>query len=408
MNHTATRCGPKLSALGAIVTDMTTTESIKAFRIDIPQSDLDDLGRRLRHTRFPAPLPGDDWNTGVPVAYLRGLVQYWQHRYDWRKAEAELNAYPQFTTEIDGQNVHFLHVRSPEPDALALVLTHGWPGSFVEFLDVIGPLTDPRSYGGDPADAFHLVIPTLPGFGFSGPVTDAGWDTSHIATAWAELMRRLGYHRYGAQGGDIGAAVSPEVGRVAPQQVVGVHVNGGPGPMPALPLPENELASLSDLERDRVQRISAFMTEEFGYIAIQSTRPQTLAYGLTDSPVGQLAWIIDKFREWTHPRTALPDDIIDRDWLLTNAMIYWLTATGGSSAYVGYAQAGGWGAPKQPSGVPTAVIVFAHDVGIRRYAETGNTITHWVDVKDQGGHFAALEEPHLLTTDVRAFFRDLR
>lgn len=342
------------------------------------------------------------------MAYLRGLVEYWQHRYDWRKAEAALNAYPQFTTEIDGQNVHFLHVRSPEPDALALVLTHGWPGSFVEFLDVIGPLTDPRSHGGDPADAFHLVIPTLPGFGFSGPVSGAGWDTTHIATAWAELMRRLGYHRYGAQGGDIGAAVSPEVGRVAPQQVVGVHVNGGPGPMPELPLPEGELASLTDLERDRVQRISAFMTEEFGYIAIQSTRPQTLAYGLSDSPVGQLAWIIDKFREWTHPRTALPDEIIDRDRLLTNVMIYWLTATGGSSAYVGYAQTGGWGAPKQPSGVPTSAIVFAHDVGIRRYAKTGNTITRWVDIEDRGGHFAALEEPELLSSDIRTFFRDLR
>ena len=289
MIQNARRCGQKLSSLDGMVMDMTTTESIKAFRIDIPQSDLDDLAERLRNTRFPAPLHGDDWDTGVPVGYLRGLVEHWQHRYDWRIAEAGLNEHPQFTTDIDGQNVHFLHVRSPEPDALALVLTHGWPGSFVEFLDVIGPLTDPRSHGGDPADAFHLVISTLPGFGFSGPVSGAGWDTTGIATAWAELMRRLGYHRYGAQGGDIGAGVSPELGRVAPQQVVGIHVNGGPGPMPALALCEDELASLTDLERDRVQRISAFMTEEFGYIAIQSTRPQTLAYGLTDSPVGQLA-----------------------------------------------------------------------------------------------------------------------
>ena len=383
-------------------------DGLTPFRVEFDPAVIDDLSARLRSTRWPERETVDDWSQGTPLAFVQDLAAYWCDEYDFEAAAARMNAWPQFTTRVDDLRIHFVHARSPEPDALPLVITHGWPGTFVEFLDVIGPLTDPRSYGGDPADAFHLVIPTLPGFGFSGPVTDAGWDTSHIATAWAELMRRLGYHRYGAQGGDIGAAVSPEVGRVAPQQVVGVHVNGGPGPMPALPLPENELASLSDLERDRVQRISAFMTEEFGYIAIQSTRPQTLAYGLTDSPVGQLAWIIDKFREWTHPRTALPDDILDRDRLLTNAMIYWLTATGGSSAYVGYAQAGGWGAPKQPSGVPTAAIVFAHDVGIRRYAETGNTITHWVDVKDQGGHFAALEEPHLLTTDVRAFFRDLR
>lgn len=385
---------------------MDTPESIRPFRIDIDQADLDDLTARLDRTRFPAPLPGDDWDTGVPVSYLRDLVAHWRDAYDWRAQEAALNAHPQFLTEIDGQQIHFLHVRSPEPDALALVLTHGWPGSFVEFLDVIGPLSDPAAHGGDPADAFHLVVPSLPGFGFSGPVTTAGWDTARIATAWAELMSRLGYQRYAVQGGDIGAGVSPEVGRVAPDRVVGVHVNGSLG-APLHGPDEAEQATLTDLERDRVARVQAFMNEEFGYIAIQSTRPQTLAAGLVDSPVGQLAWIIDKFREWTHPRHALPDEVLDRDRLLTNVMLYWLTGTAGSSAYVGYAQESAWGATKEPSGVPTAALMLAHDIGIRRYAETEDTITRWTDV-DRGGHFAALEEPTLLTHDVREFFHDLR
>ncbi|TDB78205.1 epoxide hydrolase family protein [Micromonospora sp. KC721] len=379
------------------------SEQITPFRIEIPQHRLDDLRRRLDATCWPAALPGDDWSTGVPVGWLRDLVDHWRTGYDWRAAEARLNAFPQFTTVIDGQRIHFLHVRSPHPDAFPLVLTHGWPGSFTEFLDLIGPLTEPD----DPADAFHLVIPSLPGFGFSGPTTDAGWDTDRIARTWAELMRRLGYDRYGAHGGDIGAAVSPQLGRVAPDRVAGVHVNGGPGPLPPLPLSDEDLATLSDLERDRIARIEAFMNEEFGYIAIQSTRPQTLAYGLTDSPVGQLAWLMDKFREWTHPREALPDKIIDRDWLLTNTMIYWLTGTAGTAAYVGYAQESAWGAAQSNSGVPTAAIVFAHDVGIRRYAETENTITRWTDI-DRGGHFAAVEEPETLTEDIRAFFRELR
>ena len=374
------------------------------FRIEVPQADLDDLADRLARTRWPAPLPGDDWKTGAPVAWLRELTEYWRTGYDWRTAEERLNQFPQFTTTIDGQRIHFLHVRSPEPDALGLILTHGWPGSVVEFLDIIGPLADPRAHGGDPADAFHLVIPSLPGFGFSGPTTDAGWSTTRIAQAWAALMGRLGYDRYGAQGGDVGATVAPELGRVAPDRVVGVHVNGNPG---TLPLQEEELASLTDVERDRVRRTEVFMGEESGYLAIQATRPQTLAYGLVDSPVGQLAWMMDKFRDWTHPPAALPEQVIDRDRLLTNVMVYWLTATPGSAAWVGYAQEGGWGSARVNSGVPTGAIMFAHDIGIRRYAERENTITRWTDV-DRGGHFAALEEPELLVKDVQEFFRSVR
>jgi epoxide hydrolase len=383
-------------------------DTVHPFRIDVPQAELDDLRARLDAARLPAPLPGDDWSTGVPVSWIRGTVDHWRTGYDWRRAERELNAVPQFTTEIDGQRIHFQHVRSAEPGALPLLLTHGWPGSVVEFLDLLGPLTDPVAHGGSAADAFHVVAPTLPGFGFSGPVSESGWDTTRIARAWAQLMDRLGYARYGVQGGDIGAAVSPEVGRVAADRVVGVHTNGGPGPMPPPGLPDDERASLSPLDRDRVRRIEEFMRDEFGYIAVQSTRPQTIGYALVDSPVALLAWVMDKVKAWTHPADALPEDVLDRDRLLTNVMLYWLTGTGGSAAYVGYAQEAGWGAPKENSGVPTAALVLAHDVGVRRYAETENTVTRWTDVPDRGGHFAAMEEPELLLADVRAFFRDLR
>ena len=271
---------------------------------------------------------------------------------------------------------------------------------------MLGPLTDPRSHGGDPADAFHLVIPSLPGFGFSGPVSDTGWHVDRIARVWVQLMSRLNYQRFGVQGGDIGANVSPAVGRAAPDRVIGVHVNGSIG-MPAGELSKDELASMTALERDRAARAQKFMQEEFGYVAIQSTRPQIIGAALVDSPVGQLAWIVDKFRAWTHPQDSLPDAIVDRDRLLTNIMIYWLTATAASAAYVGYAQTS-WGPPPQSSGVPTGAIMFAHDVGIRRLAEQTNNITTWTDIPDRGGHFAALEEPQLLTDHIRAFFRDLR
>ena len=386
---------------------MSDNDGIRAFRIAIPQRDLDDLHDRLARTRWPDELPGVGWSRGVPVGYLRELAEHWRDGYDWREWEARLNGLPQFATEIDGQNIHFLHVRSPEAQAFPLVLSHGWPGSVAEFLDVIGPLTDPRSHGGDPADAFHLVIPSLPGFGFSGPTREPGWDSRRIAAAFAELMGRLGYERYGAQGGDFGAIVSPDLGRVDGGRVAGVHVNAATlGFIPFGDVDEATLAGFTDAEKARYERLKRFLGEGNGYFQIQATRPQTLAYGLNDSPVGQLAWVAEKFKEWTHPSDGPPEGAIDRDRMLTNVMLYWLTGTGASSAHLYYESmhSGDW---PTPTAVPTGVAVFAEDVAIRRFAEQGNNIVHWSEF-DRGGHFAAMEEPDLLVSDVRAFFRGLR
>ena len=384
---------------------MTNTE-ITPFRIAIPQSDLDDLHDRLARTRWSSEIPGVGWSRGVPVEYLRELAEYWRDKYDWRAAEAQLNAFPQFTTEIDGQRIHFLHVRSPEPDALPLLLAHGWPGSIVEFLDLIGPLTDPRAHGGDPADAFHLVIPSLPNFGFSGPAGEAGWNSRRTAAALAELMNRLGYQRYGAQGGDYGAFVAPDLGRVAPQQVVGVHVNAATlGFIPFGEVPQEQWADFTQAEQARLARLRDYMQDSRGYFEIQATRPQTLGYALNDSPVGQLAWIVEKFQAWTEG-DGLPEQSVDRDRMLTNVMLYWLTGTGASSAHMYYEMmhSNAW---PTPSPVPTGVAVFAEDVAIRRYGEQLYQITQWSEF-DRGGHFAALEVPELLIGDVRAFFRGLR
>src|SRR6202051_1809087 len=272
---------------------------VRPFRIKIPQADLDDLRDRLVRTRWPEEIPGVGWSRGVPLGYLKELADYWLTRYDWRKHEVMLNELPQFITEIDGTPVHFLTVRSPESGALPLILTHGWPGSIVEFQRVIGPLTDPRTHGGDAADAFHLVIPSLPGFGFSGPTHEMGWSSDRTAKAWAELMSRLGYERYGAQGGDLGAFVSPELGRIAPDRVVGVHVNAATfGFIPLGPVDPSDLATFTEAEKARLERLNKFMSDGNAYFQIQATRPQTVAYGLTDSPVGQLAWIVEKFKEW--------------------------------------------------------------------------------------------------------------
>lgn len=387
---------------------MTDELEIRPFRIDVSQADLDELWSRLVATRWPSELPGVGWSRGVPTSYLKGLAEYWRTSYEWRKHEAALNEHPQYLTTIDGANVHFLHVRSPEPDALPLLITHGWPGSIVEFLDVIGPLTDPRSYGGDPADAFHLVIPALPGYGFSGPTQETGWSTDRIAKAWAELMRRLGYERYGAQGGDWGSFVTPQLGRIEPERVVGVHVNAASaGFIPFGDVSEEELATFTEAEKARLGRIKAFMTDGNAYFQVFATRPQTVAYGHADSPVAQLAWIVEKFKEWTYPAEAPPDTAVDRDRLLTNVMLYWLTGTAASSAQLYYENmhSGSW--HQERVTVPTGVAVFAEDMAIRRYAESGHNIVHWSEF-DRGGHFAALEAPDLYVGDVRTFFRTLR
>ncbi len=368
------------------------SDDIRPFRIEIPQADLDDLRERLARTRLPGQVPGTGAERGVPERRVRELVEHWAAGYDWRVHEARLNEHPQFVTDIDGQRVHFLHVRSPEPDATPLLLTHGWPGSVAEFLDVIGPLTDPRAHGGDPADAFHLVVPSLPGFGFSAPLAGTGWDLRRIAAAWAELMERLGYDRYGAQGGDYGSGVSRELGRLAPDRVIGVHLNflltfGSPEGLP-------------DADRERLARLEGFTSDMGGYLAIQSTRPQTLAYALADSPAGQLAWIAEKFTEWT-------EDGVDRDAILTHATLYWLTNTAGSSAQLYYEASRTWGRD-EPSPVPTGVAVFPFEPAppVRALAERTEKIVHWTEF-DRGGHFAALEQPGLLVADIRDFFRAL-
>jgi pimeloyl-ACP methyl ester carboxylesterase len=383
-------------------TDRTETE-IRPFQVEIPQADLDDLHDRLARTRWPDDLPGVGWSRGVPLGYLRELAAHWRTGFDWRKHEATLNQYPQFTTTIDRANLHFLHVRSPEPDPRPLLLLHGWPGSVVEFLEVIGPLSDPRAHGGDPADAFHLVIPSLPGHGFSGPLHQAGWTDGRVATALTELMARLGYDRYGVQGGDIGAFIAPQMGRLDPDHVVGVHVNAlttFPSGDPA------DMADLTEPEQQRMARFKHFQDDMMGYMQVQGTRPQTIAYALTDSPVGQLAWIVEKFKDWTNPSAELPEDAVDRDRLLANVSIYWFTNTARSSAnayYERFHDASMW-APRQRSTVPTGVAVFPQDVAIRRFAEKTETVVRWSEF-DLGGHFAAMEAPDLLVGDVREFFR---
>jgi microsomal epoxide hydrolase len=372
------------------------------FRIEIPQADLDDLRDRLARTRWPDQLPGVGWDYGIPLEYVRELAEYWRTGYDWRVHEARLNGFDQFTTTIDGERIHFLQVRSAESGALPLIITHGWPGSVVEFLNVIGPLTDPAAHGGDPADAFDLVVPSIPGYGFSGPTRDRGWDVRRVARAWACLMERLGYQRYGAQGGDWGSSISRELGLVDPQHLVGVHLNM------LIPYVRDEPDDLTEQERERLEALRRFRSIGSGYFAVQSTRPQTLAYGLTDSPAGQLAWITEKFGEWTDG--GWPDEAVDRDQLLTNVTLYWLTGTAGSSARLYYetARSRAWG-PPAVSGVPTGVAVFPREIAppIRRFAERSDNIVHWSEF-DRGGHFAAMEVPDLLVGDVRAFFRPLR
>jgi pimeloyl-ACP methyl ester carboxylesterase len=378
-------------------------DSIRPFRLEVPEADLDDLSERLRRTRWPEAETVDDWSQGLPLAYARELCGYWADGYDWRATEARLNGLAQFRTEIDGLGIHFLHVRSPHDGALPLVLTHGWPGSVVEFLDVIGPLTDPPAHGGDAADAFHVVCPSLPGYGFSDKPAHTGWGTERIARAWAELMRRLGYDRYGAQGGDWGAMVTSDLGRVDLDHLVGIHLNmpvAGPAAAAGASAPtDEELAALASYDEHRRWGT--------GYSKQQSTRPQTLGYGLVDSPAGQCAWIVEKFWAWTdchgHPENAL-----SRDQLLDNVMLYWLPGTAASSARLYWES---FRNPRlDPVGIPTGCSIFAKEIlrSPRAWVEARYTDLRYWNTLDKGGHFAAFEQPERFTTELRNFFHLVR
>lgn len=378
--------------------------TITPFKIDVSAAQLQDVQDRLARTVMPSEVDGS-WAAGPTNAYVRGAVDRLLNGFDWRKAEAEINGLPQFTTEIDGQNVHFIHVKSAEKNATPLLLIHGWPGSIVEFLDVIGPLTNPVAHGGKAEDAFDVVVPSLPGFGFSGPTREAGWNNLRIGKAFIELMDRLGYQRFGVQGGDAGAIIGPEIGRLAPERVIGVHLNAATmGFIPFGPVSPEEIATFTDSEKVRLQRVQRFMAEHFGFNIMQSSRPQTLAYGISDSPAGLLAWISELFTSFGDRVDAVP-----MDRFLTNFMIYWFTGTAASSIRLYYENAhdpDAW-SPKANSGVPTGVAVFGFDeVPIRRYGETSNTIVRWNEF-DVGGHYAVLEVPDVWIGDVRGFFGDI-
>jgi pimeloyl-ACP methyl ester carboxylesterase len=382
-------------------------QAITPFTVSISDDAITDLKARLGNARWPGQLPGPAWKRGVPVDYLRRVAGYWASDFDWRAQEKRINGYAQFTTEIDGQRIHYLHARSAVEGATPLLLLHGWPGSFVEFLDVIDSLVDPVAHGGTEPDAFHVVVPSLPGFGFSTPLAGEGWGSRRMAAVLAELMAQLGYERYGAQGGDFGAFVAPDLGRVDSDHLIGIHVNAATmGFIPVEELSEEDKASLTEVERARLARMATFLSEGNGYFSIQATRPQTLSFALTDSPIGQLAWIIEKFKEWTGSDHDLPEEAIGLDTILTNVSLYWFTQTAGSAGNMYYESMHGQDWPT-PSQVPTGVAVFAEDIAIRRYAEQANNIVHWSDI-DAGGHFAALETPDLLVADVRAFFAGLR
>jgi pimeloyl-ACP methyl ester carboxylesterase len=373
--------------------------AITPFRISVPESAIADLKARLSQTRWPTPTTSD-YSRGQPVEFIQELCEQWLRRYDWRTHEAELNAYPQFMTTIDGQPIHFLHIKSKVPGAFPLILSHGWPGTFVEFLDLIGPLTDPATHGLDASLAFDLVIPSLPGFGFSTPLVSAGWDTIKIAQAWDVLMKRLGYAHYGAHGGDFGAGVGRELGILAPAGLIGTHMlqifafpQGEPGEMDKLtPFEMEGMAILEDYGRHD------------GYLQIQSKRPATLAFGLVDSPVAQLAWISELWFGFDGANR----DSVDRNRFLTHTSIYWFTATGGSAANIYFeGEQSGAGFRELQNSTPTGVSVFPYDYrSVRSFSERSNNIVHWTEMP-RGGHFAASDAPDLLVADLRKFFGGL-
>ncbi|HEX4540470.1 MAG TPA: epoxide hydrolase [Acidimicrobiales bacterium] len=375
---------------------------ITPFRINVPDAVLADLDERLRRTRWPEAETVDDWSQGMPLAYLKDLCRYWADGYDWRQSEARLNAFAQFRTTIDGLGIHFVHVRSPQQDALPLVITHGWPGSIVEFHKVIGPLADPAAHGGDPADAFHVVCPSLPGYGFSDKPARPGWGVDRIARAWADLMARLGYRRYGAQGGDWGAAVTTSMGHQDVEHLAGIHLN-----MPvALPDPAT-MGELSEGEQAALAALTHYDQWDSGYSKQQSTRPQTLGYGLVDSPAGECAWIVEKFWSWTDCEGD-PLNVLSRDELLDNVMLYWIPGTGASSGRLYWESFRHF--DREPVAVPTGCSIFPKEIirSSRRWVEQRfSDVRHWNEL-DKGGHFAAFEQPETFVDELRAFFRLVR
>ncbi|MEI7752795.1 MAG: epoxide hydrolase family protein [Actinomycetota bacterium] len=376
-------------------------DAITPFTINTPQAVLDDLRVRLNNTRWPDELPGTNWRYGTDLAYLKDLCESWK-TFDWRAVEARFNSWPNILTTIDGQQVHAIHAPSPEPDAFPLIMTHGWPGSVAEFLDVIEPLRDPRSHGGDPADAFHIVMPSIPGYGWSGPTTEPGWDVRRVAEAWKVLMARLGYSRYGAQGGDWGSMISSQLGVVDPEHMAGLHINmvlGIPGD-----------AALSEIEQADMAGTSAFVAEGSAYQQIQGKNPQTLGYGLSDSPAGLAGWIIEKFHHWSHHPDGDVETAVTRDQLLANLTLYWVTETINSSTRLYFeSQKSGRFPPFERVEVPTACAVFPGEI-LRMpesWARNLYNVTRFSRF-DRGGHFAALEQPDLLIADIREFFRTVR
>jgi microsomal epoxide hydrolase len=384
------------------------SDAIQPFEIRIPDAVLDDLRERLARTRFPDEVNDDGWSYGTSLAYLRELCDYWEKKFDWRAEEAKLNRLDQFTTHIDGLRIHFIHERSNEPNALPLCITHGWPGSIMEFTKILGPLTDPVAHGGSAEDAFHVVCPSMPGYGFSEAAPESGMDVKRIAEIESKLMARLGYERYGAQGGDWGAVVSSLMGLVDPAHCAGIHMNmvvaGPPKGVenPAEGLSPQELGALADMGR--------FQEQETGYQRIQGTKPQTLGYGLNDSPAGLAAWIVEKFRTWSDCDGDV-ESRFTRDELLTNITIYWATQTIASSVrlYCETVRAGRFGPGDERIEVPTGAAIFPKELyrPPRSWAEARYNIQHWTEMPS-GGHFAALEEPEALVKDLRTFFRKVR
>jgi pimeloyl-ACP methyl ester carboxylesterase len=380
------------------------TKVVTPFEVHVPEAALDDLKRRLANTRWPNKEPVADWSQGVPLAKAQALVEYWCTRYDWRRVERSLNALPQFRTQLDGLGVHFIHVRSKHPDALPIIITHGWPGSVMEFLQVIAPLVDPTAHGGKPDDAFHVVVPSLPGFGFSDKPTEPGWRLPRIAKVWGVLMQRLGYTRYVAQGGDWGAGVTTWMAKQQLEGLAAIHLN-----LPVLfPPPPPSSGGYTAAEQGVLAQLGKYASDGSGYAAIQGTRPQTLGYGLADSPVGQAMWIYEKFKEWTDNH-GNPEDALRLDSMLDDISLYWFTDTAASSARL-YYESFGKDFVRMPLELPVAVSIFRGDFFNPPKAwgdQTYSKLFYWNEVL-QGGHFAALEQPELFVAELRKSFAQLR